>query len=158
MSINVKTNNKKAVPYNLQSDKIQIKVVLYENNDLSYMENIPVKVYHNFEGIDTFIGIYYTDEYGVCTLTYNTDLITQDIDTGIMWATIDYDNKIYKSNNARVNFIEDTAVILEFIILDAGGGPDRNDNLEGIYDADLVDPGGATRSNAIVIKRGTLND
>jgi len=120
MSITVRTRNVKPFPYNLTNDTIKLHIGILDNKNPSYLENITISVYSNFNGSILYHGDYTTNTYGVAHVTYNTDLISyKDIDTGLMWCTFTYNSVSYTSNKARVNFIYDTGYDVDLYIINA---------------------------------------
>jgi len=149
--ISVNSRNTKALPYNLESDNILVTISLLKDLNISYLENETISVYANFTGSGVLIGSYNTNAFGIYKMRYDTNYITdKTINTAQIWATIIYDGITYRSNKTRVNFIYTTE--LSFTIIDAGYTIDRNTNVSGIYDADLVDAG-VSRDNSIIITR-----
>ena len=92
-----KVTNTKPLPYNLTSDEILIKVVLLDSiGNPSYAEGVIINLYSNVTGVDALIGSYTTNVFGVCTITYTTDLIEDKENKGrrivqARFYAIDYD-------------------------------------------------------------------
>jgi len=142
MNLYARVLNRKNLPYNLSADRILLKVSLVDiQGNSSYLENIELKLYSNFDGSDNYLGSWFTNDYGSKEIEYRTDLITdKTIDTALMWIKYVYNGTEYISNKVRVNFVYDADINLEFTIIDAGYDINRNANIENIYDAGIRHP------------------
>jgi len=141
MNIFGKIINLKALPYNLSNDSLYLKLSILElNGNPSYLNNISLTLHINTPGIDTILGMYTSNEFGVIDIIHNTNPITpKTIDTALVWITFDYDGTTYQSNKARVNFIFDELDGFDFVIIDASNPTDRLNNPTdyNLYDAGI---------------------
>jgi hypothetical protein len=120
MSLTINARNKQNFPYNLTSDKIKVRITIYEDFNNSYLSGIPVQIYSNFEGSDLLLDTKNTNELGIIDFTYNTDeIIDKTISTGQIWCKFSYNGNNYISNKTRVNFIYDQSIVIDLIIIDA---------------------------------------
>jgi len=137
MSLSINARNKENLPYNLQSDLIKVKIVIFEDFNHSYLDGIPVQVYANFDAPELLLGTYNTNEFGVIEFTYNTDnIIDKSINTGQLWCKFSYNGNNYISNKTRCNFIYDTSVVITILILDANDVITRATNPSGYINVD----------------------
>ena len=120
MNLSIEAKNKQNLPYNLQSDLVKVKIVIYNDFNHSYLSGIEIKIYGNFDSIEELLGTYYTNEYGIVEFLYNTNnILNKNITTGQIWCKFTYDQNEYISNKTRINFINDETEEILLIILNA---------------------------------------
>ena len=137
MSLSINARNKENLPYNLQSDLIKVKIIIFEDFNHSYLKAIPVQVFANFDAPEQLLGTYNTNEFGVIDFIYNTDqIVNKTINTGQIWCKFSYNGNSYISNKTRINFIYDTSVVVTLIILDANDVITRVTNPSGYINVD----------------------
>ena len=120
MNLSIEAKNKQNLPYNLQSDLVKVKIVIYNDFNHSYLSGIEIKIYGNFDSIEELLGTYYTNEYGIVEFLYNTNnILNKNITTGQIWCKFTYDQNEYISNKTRINFINDETDEILLIILNA---------------------------------------
>lgn len=126
--------NKNPYPYAVQNDSLLSKVDVLKGRNLSYLKDIPIELWLNWNGTWTKYSDSVTGRYGSCIIhTATTSLITGISNClGVAIATIN--DVTYVSNTIRYNFYQGFDYI--DIIIDAhSGSQDRSlfDTFDG-YD------------------------
>lgn len=107
-------SNQRISPYELgKEDYLQVKVVLNNNEKLSYIKDIPVDLYLNINGIFVNYSSGITNEKGISNLYYNTGLISQTISNCLGYVKVIINSEEYVSNTIRFNFIGDATITVQ---------------------------------------------
>jgi len=121
MNYSINAINQQSLPYNLISDVIKVKILVLEDYNLSYISDIIVDIYANFDGSEILLSSEITDEFGIIQFEFLTEFISQkNIETGQIWCKCIYNNIEYISNKTRINFIFDTTLLNDYVFINAG--------------------------------------
>lgn len=102
----VVVSNQRVSPYTIgKDDYLNVKVVLNNNENLSYLEGIAVDLYLNYAGDFELYSTGTTNDKGIAFLYYNAKLITEQINNCLGYVKLNIDSQEYVSNTVRFNFI-----------------------------------------------------
>ena len=100
-------SNQRISPYKLGTkDYLQAKSVLNNNEKLSYLKKLRVKLYLNITGTFLKYKEYITNEFGIVDITYPCLDLIQEISNCLGYVTTEIDSQVYRSNIVRFNFEE----------------------------------------------------
>lgn len=96
--------NKRAYSYKIGSDSLQSKVDILENDQLSYLKDIPIELWLNWSGVWDQNSSCTTGRYGNCTINSSTSATPSGIANCLGAAVATIDDETYVSNIIRYNF------------------------------------------------------
>lgn len=130
--------NKRMRPYIIGNDYLQTRIDVYKDRKISYLPNLPVVLWLNYDRVWQPYASGVTDRYGILKdLQYST-LDFGNIDCCLGIARVTYKDNIYNSNIVRFNFLYGQSSL----ILDAGT---------------CINPGELDRSSYNIILRDSSN-